>query len=302
MEHGETEWKCHIGFSDDNAFVVDDSEEEQGGASQSRLPSSSETFTEETEEDENENENEKEENVVSDSDDDNDDDDDESYEEESANVKGDSDEDVEEVEEEVEEQPQEQEENEDGEAAEHVEPEDELGMETKLGEAEGERTMVAETVMGSGGLSEDVDEVFGSSCATKADTEASQVPSVNFFTFPGVSRDEADACNADSSSSEEMGQSPSSPERVQASVYQKEGVLQPPPAATVTYGDTDKLWSSPYFLDYQTVFVATRDKRARCLSALEETAAARAVLAKFELSLPTTRFDKALSDLLSTVC
>ncbi|ESL10903.1 hypothetical protein TRSC58_01356 [Trypanosoma rangeli SC58] len=53
------------------------------------------------------------------------------------------------------------------------------------------------------------------------------------------------------------------------------------------------------FLDFPARTSAGREKRQRSLLSSEETAAARAVLARFELSLPTTRFDEQLESILS---
>ncbi|RNF03343.1 hypothetical protein TraAM80_05922 [Trypanosoma rangeli] len=53
------------------------------------------------------------------------------------------------------------------------------------------------------------------------------------------------------------------------------------------------------FLDFQAKTSAGREKRQRGLLCNEETAEAMAVLARFELSLPTTRFDEQLEGILS---
>ncbi|EAN83240.1 hypothetical protein, conserved [Trypanosoma cruzi] len=55
------------------------------------------------------------------------------------------------------------------------------------------------------------------------------------------------------------------------------------------------------FLDFPGKTASLREKRQRCLSLSEETKAAKAVLATFELSLPTTRFDEQLGNILSNL-
>ncbi|EKG04525.1 hypothetical protein TCSYLVIO_004418 [Trypanosoma cruzi] len=55
------------------------------------------------------------------------------------------------------------------------------------------------------------------------------------------------------------------------------------------------------FLDFPGKTASLREKRQRCLSLSEETKAAKAVLATFELSLPTKRFDEQLGNILSNL-
>ncbi|KEG14060.1 hypothetical protein DQ04_00641040 [Trypanosoma grayi] len=71
------------------------------------------------------------------------------------------------------------------------------------------------------------------------------------------------------------------------------------PAAPAVSQEVGRLRHSPRFRDFPGKLAGGREKRCRSFSASEEANLARAVLAKFELSLPTMRFDAQLKQILS---